>query len=111
VSKIVGDLSPKHALLDGPWLAFDLEKYGLGDPAKDLSTILRFYLYRHDPGNAGRVLKYVRERYHDPSLIYRMYLAALGSGSRLLSGTSSETVRARYQAVLDFYPGAHRYFS
>lgn len=111
VSKIVGDVSPKHVLLDGPGLAFDLEKYGLGDPAKDLSTILRFYLYRHDPVNAGRVLKYLRERYNDPSLIYRMYLAALGSGSRLLYGTSSETVRERYQAVLDFYPVAHKYFS
>lgn len=111
VSKIVGDVSPKHVLLDGPWLAFDLEKYGLGDPAKDLSTILRFYLYRHDPITAERVLKYLRERYNDPSLIYRVYLAALGSGSRLLHGSSSNIIRERYQIVLDFYPVAHKYFT
>ncbi len=110
VSKIVGDVAPKHVLLDSPWLAFDLEKYGPGDPAKDLSTILRFYLYRHDPINAERVVEYLRERYNDPSLLYRVYLAALGSGSRLLYGTPSELVRARYQAVLDFYPVAHKYF-
>jgi hypothetical protein len=111
VSKIVGDISPKHVLLDGPWLAFDLEKYGPGDPAKDLSTILRFYLYRCDPVNAERALKYLRERYSDPGLIYRVYLAALGSGSRLLFNPSPErSVYERYRTVLAFYPVAERCF-
>ncbi|MCX8102948.1 MAG: hypothetical protein N3E42_00685 [Candidatus Bipolaricaulota bacterium] len=111
LSKIVGDISPKHVLLGGPWLAYDLEKYGVGDPAKDLSTILRFYLYRRDPQNAERVFAYLRRRYDDADLLYRVYLAALGSGSRLLGKNSNKIVRERYHLVLDFYPIARRYLS
>lgn len=111
LSKIVGDIAPKHLLLGGPWLAFDLEKYGIGDPAKDLSTILRFYLYRRDPQNAERVFAYLRRRYDDIDVLYRVYLAALGSGSRLLQKNLNKTVLERYQLVLDFYPVARRYLS
>lgn len=112
LSKILGDLSPKHALVASPWLAFDLEKYGPGDPAKDLSTIVRFYLYRHDATNAERVLRYLRDRYNDPGLIYRVYLATLGSGSRLLSTPAPErSLLERYRLVLAFYEVAEKYFA
>jgi hypothetical protein len=110
VSKIVGDLSPQHVLLNESYLAFDLEKYGLGDPAKDLSTILRFYLYRDDEQNAERVLKYLRERYGDAHLIYRVYLAALGSGSRLLKDIQSQPALDRYKKVLAFYSRAQSFW-
>lgn len=110
VSKIVGDLSPKHVFCEGPYLAFDLEKYGLGDPAKDLSMIIRSYLYRNDPAMAERVLKYLKARYGDAELLRRVYLCTLGSGARILS-PHLERAKAieRLKKVVAFYPRAAKY--
>jgi hypothetical protein len=110
VTQIIGDISPKHILVEGDALAFDLEKYGLGDPAKDLSTIVRFYLYRDDLANAERLMGYLRERYGRPELVYRVYLATLGSGSRLLQDTQSQPALDRYRKVLNFFPRARKCF-
>lgn len=109
-SKIVGDISPKHVFCEGPYLAFDLEKYGLGDPAKDLSMILRSYLYRDDPAMAERVLKYLKARYSDAELLRRVYLCALGSGARILK-KHPERAKAieRLKKVVEFYPKAAQY--
>ena len=109
-SKIIGDISPKHVLVDGKFLAFDLEKYGLGDPAKDLSTIIRFYLYRDDIENAERVMGYLSRLYQDSQLLYRIYLAALGSGSRLLKNIQNQPALDRYRKVLAFFPRVRQFF-
>lgn len=110
VSKIVGDISPKHVFCEGNYLAFDLEKYGLGDPAKDLSMILRSYLYRDDSAMAERVLKYLKARYSDAELLRRVYLCALGSGARILK-KHPERAKAieRLKKVVEFYPKAAPY--
>jgi len=113
-SKIVGDISPKHVFCEGNYLAFDLEKYGLGDPAKDLSMILRSYLYRNDPAMAERVLKYLKARYGDAELLRRVYLCALGSGTRILGlrpCRHPDRAKAieRLKKVVEFYPKAARY--
>ncbi len=110
MSKIIGDISPKHVLADTNYLAFDLEKYGWGDAAKDLSTIFRYYLYRDDISNAEHVTKYLAQRYRDSRLLYRTYLAALGSGSRLLNNSSDKRALERYRKVLMFYDIARSYF-
>ncbi|MBI1743047.1 hypothetical protein HYR54_08275 [Candidatus Acetothermia bacterium] len=109
-SKIIGDISPKHVLLGEKYLAFDLEKYGFGDPAKDLSTVVRYYLYRDDVKNAERVMGYLSQRYKDSQLVYRIYLAALGSGSRLLKNIQNQPALDRYRKVLAFFPRVRQCF-
>ncbi len=114
VSKIVGDISPKHVFCEGNYLAFDLEKYGLGDPAKDLSMILRSYLYRDDPVMAERALKYLKARYSDAELLRRVYLCALGSGTRIVGlrpCRHPDRAKAieRLKKVVEFYPKAAPY--
>jgi hypothetical protein len=110
ICKIIGDISPKHVLCTENYLAFDLEKYAWGDPAKDLSTLLRYYLYRDELEIAERVMSYLSRRYHDRQLLYRVYLAALGSGSRLIENVSDRRIVSRYHKVLQFYDVASTYF-
>lgn len=114
VSKIIGDLTPKHLFSTGPWLAYDVEKYGWGNPASDLSTAVRFYLKR-DFAKAGEFFEYLNQRYNNPELLKNIYLELIGDEARILIYPHLDPHPQRSREILkkavDFYPLVARYFS
>lgn len=113
-SKIMGDLTPKHMFSNGPWLSYDVEKYGWGNPASDLSTAIRFYL-RKDLEKAIDFFEYLSQRYESPELMKNTYLELIGDKARILIYPHLDPNPQRSKEVLEkgveLYPHIEKYIS
>ena len=80
VSKIVGDISPKHLIVGGNYLSVDAEKYGLGDPSRDLATFIRYFIGKD---HVKKILKQIGDRYGGATL-KNSFLNLIGDRARIV---------------------------
>lgn len=80
VSKIVGDISPKHLIVNGNYLSVDVEKYGFGDPSRDLATFIGYFIGKDQ---IEKVLKQLSDRYNH-ELLKNSFLSLIGDKARTI---------------------------
>ncbi len=80
VSKIVGDISPKHLIVNGNYLSVDVEKYGFGDPSRDLATFIQYFIGKDQ---IKKALKQLSDRYNH-ELLKNSFLSLIGDKARTI---------------------------
>lgn len=78
LSKICGDFSIRQLLTDGKYITYDTEKYGVGEPARDLSLMVEDVLIKQGKERAMDFISEIVDVYGDERLILPMERAAVG---------------------------------
>lgn len=105
-SKILGDFAPRQILVPGRYLSFDLERYGSGEPGKDLSFLLETVERKIGRKMAEKIAEDMVSILQDPDLLKKLKKNIIGyRGEKLLFGLDRKRERnlSLLKSDIEFY--------
>lgn len=103
-SKIVGDFAHRQLLWGkDEYLTFDTEKYGTGEPERDLSLMIEELINEEEPNfkRGEEVLSQISDSIEHEELVPRMERSAVGYEAERVMNSYTERQRSFYKGLLE----------